>query len=91
MIAINRAISGVKKHTHRLKSGEINRKQCLFISRDTEQSILESKYAEVLKTKNVEYQALISEITSQTERHKELLAKKIEEISENIATPNPIF
>ena len=79
IVAINTAISGVRNNIQRLKNGEFNKKQTLFISRDTEQSMLESKYTEILKTKNIEYQQLISEIVLQTEAHKKFLFKKIEE------------
>jgi hypothetical protein len=79
MVAINTAISGVRNNIQRLKNGEFNKKQTLFISRDIEQSIIESKYAEILKTRNIEYQQLISEIAFQTEMHKKFLVKQIEE------------
>lgn len=75
--AINTAISGVKNNIQRLKKGELNKKQTLFISRDIEQSMLESKYTEILKTKDIECQQLISEIALQTEMHKNFLLKKI--------------
>ena len=78
--AINTAISGVRNYIQRLRNGEFNKKQTLFISRDTEQSILESKYTEILKTKEAEYQKLISEVASQTAIHKTLLLKKIDEV-----------
>jgi len=75
---INMVISGVRNNIQRLKNGELNKKQTLFISHDTEQSILESKYTEILKTKDIEYQKLVSEIALQTETHKKLLVNKIE-------------
>lgn len=76
---IRTAISGVQNNIQRLKNGEMNKKQFLFISRDIEQSLLESRYTEILKTKDSEYQRLIYEVVSQTEVHKKLLVKKIEE------------
>jgi hypothetical protein len=79
IVAINTAISGVRNYIQRLRNGELNKKQTLFISRDTEQSILESKYTEIMKTRDIEYQTLISEIALQTEAHKKLLLKKIDE------------
>lgn len=79
-VAINTAISGIKSNIEKLRKGQIDKKQILFISRDMEQSLLESRYTEILKTKDAEYQKLISEISSQTESHKKLLIKKIEGI-----------
>jgi hypothetical protein len=76
---IKTVISGVQNNIQKLKKGEINKKQILFISRDIEQSLLESKYTEILKTKDLDYQRLIHDVASQTETHKMLLVKKIEE------------
>ncbi len=77
--AISTAISGVRKNIERLKNGELTKKHTLFISRDIEDSILESKYTEIVKTKDMEYQTLISEVALQTETHKKLLITKIHE------------
>lgn len=79
MVAINTAISGIRNYIQKLRNGGLNKRQTLFISRDTEQSILESKYTEILKTKDIEYQTLISEIVLQTEEHKMLVLRKIDE------------
>jgi len=77
--AINSVIAGVKNLIQRVGKGEYNQKQILFLSRDIEQSVLESKYAEILRTKNIEYQKLINQVVSQTEMHKMLLLRKISE------------
>lgn len=79
IIAINTAIAGVKANIDKLRKGELTRSQVLFILRDTEQSLLESKYAEILRTKDIEYSNLVQEIMKQTEGHKTMLNKKIEE------------
>jgi polyribonucleotide nucleotidyltransferase len=76
---IRTVISGVQNNIQKLKKGEIHKKQILFISRDIEQSLLESRYAEILKTKDTDYQKLIYDVALQTEGHKSLLIKKIEE------------
>ncbi len=49
------------------------------MARDAEQSILESRYTEILKSRDMEFQALVSDIASQTEMHKRLLNNKIAE------------
>lgn len=76
---IKTVISGVQNNIGKLKRGEINKKQMLFISRDIEQSLLESKYTEILKTKDADYQALVYDVATQTEGHKVLLVRKISE------------
>lgn len=78
-IAINTAIAGVKTNVGRLRKGELTRRQALFILRDVEQSLLESKYTEILKTYDLEYNDLVKEIMAQTEGHKKMLSRKIEE------------
>lgn len=77
--AVAEVLSGVRNLIQRLKNGEFNRKAILLLSRDLEQSVLESKYTELLKTEDMEYQKLISEIALQTEEHQKLLIKKIVE------------
>ena len=57
----------------------MTRRQALFILRDVEQSLLESKYTEILKTNDLEYNDLVKEIMAQTEGHKKMLSRKIEE------------
>jgi hypothetical protein len=51
----------------------------LFISRDIEQSILESRYGEIVKSSDVEFQSLMKEIESETLAHREFLNDKIKE------------
>jgi hypothetical protein len=77
---IRTVISGVQNNIQKMRKGEITKKQFLFIARDIEQSLLESRYAEILKTKDPDYQQLVYDVSSQTEAHKALLARKIEEV-----------
>jgi len=77
MSAVAEVMSGVRNLVKRVKNGEFNKKAILLLSRDLEQSVLESKYMEMLKSEESEYQRLISEIISQTEDHQQLLIKKI--------------
>lgn len=82
--AINTVISGIKNNIQKLKNGKIEKKQAFFISRDVEQSVLESKYNEILKTTYIEYNTLLSEIMSETGTHKKLILSKIEETKGNV-------
>jgi hypothetical protein len=41
----------------------------LFIARDIEQALLETKHSEVVKTRNVEYQALADRLANETQGH----------------------
>ena len=53
----------------------------LFIARDLEQTALESSYVEIVRTIDLEYKNLISQILSDTVDHRDCLNKKIEEIA----------
>ena len=77
-IAIDTAISGIKANTEKVKKGDLQTKQAIFICRDIENSILEFRYAEVVKTDDLEFNTLVSRIVSETTRHRALIFKKIE-------------
>jgi hypothetical protein len=77
-IALNTAMAGVKDNTGRLTSGAFSCEKMLIMARDIEQSILESHYAEIVKTADLEYQSLIRKILSQTYEHKNIIQGKID-------------
>jgi len=77
-IALNTAMAGLKDNAGRLTSGAFSREKILIMARDIEQSILESNYAEIVKTKDIEYQTLMNAIISQTQVHKKIIQEKIE-------------
>jgi hypothetical protein len=72
-------ISGVKSNIQRLKGQEIDERKVLSLSVALEQSILESNYAEVVKTDDTEFRSLMREINADTVFHREYLNHKIEE------------
>ncbi len=75
--SISLALAGVQDHLQKLKQGQIQAGNILFVARDVEQSLLETKPGEVLKTDDGECAAVLRQITSQTEVHKSKLEKKI--------------
>ena len=79
--AIWTSISGIQWNIERLVKKEITEKNMLFIARDVEQSMLESKYGDAVKSNDPEYQSLLKEIISDTVAHRERLNNKIREIS----------
>jgi DNA-directed RNA polymerase alpha subunit len=76
--AIDFFITNVKTSKNKLASGGFNPRQLLFTALDLEQSILESRYMDILKTQNIEYQTLMAEIVQETQTHKGHLLDKIE-------------
>lgn len=79
MVAIQTAISGIRSDIERLKKGEFPLYKTLFTARDLEQSIIESKYGEVIKTDDIEFRSLMSEVVSDTRSHLDQLTRKIKE------------
>jgi hypothetical protein len=79
-VALNTAMAGLKDNTRRLTSGAFSLEKMLIMARDIEQSILESHYAEIVKTADLEYQTLMKGILSDTYVHKRNIQEKIEEI-----------
>ena len=75
--AMKTVISGIKMNMERVKSGAIPKSRMLAIAYDLEQSILESKYAEIFKTADVEYQNLLRKILDDTGAHKKIIQVKM--------------
>ena len=80
LIALNTAAAGLKDNTRRLALGELSRDKMLVMARDIEQSVLESNYAEIVKTSDIEYNTLMKDILSQTHEHKKIILEKIAEM-----------
>lgn len=71
--AVQTFISYVRATAERVRSGELSRADSthlLTLARDMEQSVLESKYSEILQTTDVEYQGLMRQIVAETVAHK---------------------
>lgn len=80
LVVLRTALAGANENRNRLKEGALSREKVLVLARDIEQSILESRYAEIVKTNDVEYQSLIKKIVSQTSDHKRMMQKKIDDL-----------
>jgi hypothetical protein len=79
LAAVQTSIAGIKWNIDRLKSKEISKSRMLFIARDIEQTMIESKYGEIAKTNDSEFQSLVKEILSDTAAHQDRLSKRIKE------------
>jgi hypothetical protein len=77
--AVSTVKSGIKNNIQKLKNGEIKENHLLFIALDIEESILESKYFDFLKSDDPRLQHLVMEIMNQTRHHKKMLENKIDE------------
>ena len=79
LIALNTAMAGLKDNIDRLTVGTFSRVQILIMARDIEQSILESHYAEIVNTGDLEYGTLMKSILAQTHEHRKAIQEKIEQ------------
>jgi len=77
--AIKTTISYIQNNRQKIEQGAIEKNKALFIARDIEQSLMEQKYPDILKTDDIEYRSLIEEIHSQTVSHKNHFDNKIAE------------
>jgi hypothetical protein len=67
----------VKLDIQRLRSWKLSKGKTLFVARDIEESILESKYMEIIRTNEPEFQTLMKQILLDTVTHKEWLNEKM--------------
>jgi hypothetical protein len=74
--AVQTFISGVKSNIEKLRNRKLPKDKVLFIARDMEESILESKYMEIIRTEEPEFQTLMKQILSDTVTHKGWLNEK---------------
>ena len=75
--AVQTFIAAVKSNIQRLNRREITKDNILFITRDIEEALLESKYGQIIRTADSEFQSLIKEIVLETTAHKDWLNEKI--------------
>ncbi len=75
--AMRTVLSGIKTNMAQVKSRGIPKSRMLAIAHDIEKSLLESNFAEMFKTKDVEYQNLLNEIRNDTAVHKKIIQDKL--------------
>lgn len=84
--AINTVISGIKKNTELVKSNALTKIKTLYVSRDMENSALESRLDQLVKTADIGFLEVTRKILVQTQNHKNALLAKIAEVHPN----NPV-
>jgi len=77
IVAINSSIAWINKNIADIQSGSFDNNKMHFLARDIEQSILEAKYAEFLKTDVLEYNKLIKIVFEETIHHRKMIDDKI--------------
>ena len=75
--ALRTVLAYVKDQTDRLEKAGGDRRRMLSLAANLEQSLLESRYAEVVTTVDVEYQSLLQDIHRETLAHKRMIAARL--------------
>jgi hypothetical protein len=81
IFAVQTMIAGVKNNIDKLKNGELRENNAMLIARDIEQSFIEFRYSEIVKTADIEYNTLVQKIVEETIQHKQEIDRKIAEIT----------
>lgn len=77
IFAVQTMITGVRNNIEKLKKGEIREDKAIMIARDIEQSFIEFRYSEIVKTADIEYNTLVQKIVKETAQHKTKLDQKM--------------
>ena len=78
--SVTAAISGLRTHLARLGREELGKSEILSVSREMENWVITFRYTELLRSNDPAYQKLVKEVAVQTEAHKRVLDKKVEEL-----------
>lgn len=81
IMAAQTLIRGIRGNIDKVRTGTIQRKNALFMARDMEQSMMEQRYGEVVKTEDIEYLGLMKEIISDTVTHKARIDAEIKNLN----------
>ena len=63
IFAVQTMITGIRNNIEKLKKGEIREDNAILIARDIEQSFIEFRYSEIVKTTDIEYNTLVQKIS----------------------------
>jgi len=76
--ALRTVLSYIKNNIADMKAGRIKEPKPFFLAMDLENSILETRYFEIVKSKDLEYQQLSSTVMKETFDHRDTLKKKLD-------------
>lgn len=77
--SVQSAINGIMKNVERLKNEDISKRKILSIALDIENSALERRYSEIVKTNDIEYQTISKTIDEETKVHRDKITGKLTE------------
>ena len=77
--AVQTFVAGVKESAARVHRGETPLDRVLHIALDMENSILENRFTEIVKTEEIRYQTVARRIMDETRSHKANIERRIAE------------
>jgi len=81
-VALDAFIARINEVTEKVRLGEYDRLRILSVASDIEQSVLESKFPEAIKTANPAYLEMQAKIIAETRQHREALVARINQAKE---------
>jgi hypothetical protein len=82
IIGLHTFIDGIEAHKKKIQRGDVGELKMLFISKDIEQGIIESKYFDFMTSDHPEYKKIVQTIMFQTNAHRNKIIKMIERMQE---------
>lgn len=76
-VAVETVIKGIDEYIRRIKDGSLDFKKILNISLNIEDSLLEKKFYNVVKTENIKYNEFIGRIREETQDHRKKIKEEI--------------
>jgi hypothetical protein len=77
IFAIQTILTGLRNNIEKIRQHELSENNALSIARDIEQSFIEFRYSEIVKTADIEYSTLVRKIVKETAQHKIKIDQKI--------------
>jgi rubrerythrin len=78
IFAVQTMLTGIRNNIEKLNKGGIREDNAILIARDIEQSFIEFRYSEIVKTADSEYNTLVQKIVRETAQHKTRIDQKIQ-------------
>lgn len=87
--ALRTIISYIKSNIADVKEGRMKEPKPFFLAMDLENSILETRYFEIVKSKDLEFLELSSKVMKETFDHRNTLKKKLDSLKASLPTSEP--
>ena len=77
IFAIQTMLTGLRNTIEKIRQHDLSENNALSIARDIEQSFIEFRYSEIVKTADIEYNTLVQKIVNETAQHKIKIDQKL--------------